>query len=87
MELSKKIYDKQFTTVTTQKNVQNYYNQKCVKYSMFDLKNTEELSFMTVKGDDKFEEQLTCGLEKDIRNMANFYQSNLKSQNWDDGVL
>ena len=29
MELSKKIYDKQFTTVTTRKNVQNYYNEKC----------------------------------------------------------
>ena len=87
MELSKKIYDKQFTTVTTQTNVQNYYNQKCVKYSMFDLKNTEKLSFMTLKGEDKFEEQVTCGLENDIRNMANFYQSNLKSQNWDDGVL
>ena len=27
---SKKIYDKQFTTVTTQKNVQNYYNEKCI---------------------------------------------------------
>ena len=25
-ELSKKNYDKQFTTVTTHKNVQNYYN-------------------------------------------------------------
>ena len=27
-ELSKQIYDKQFTTVTTHKNVQNYYNEK-----------------------------------------------------------
>ena len=26
---SKKNYDKQFTTVTMQKNVQNYYNEKC----------------------------------------------------------
>ena len=25
----KKNYDKQFTTVTTHKNVQNYYNEKC----------------------------------------------------------
>ena len=32
----------------------------------------------------KFEEKLTCGLENEMRNMANFYQSNLKSQNWDD---
>ena len=28
-EVSKKNYDKQFTTVTTHKNVQNYYNGKC----------------------------------------------------------
>ena len=28
-EVSKKNYDKQFTTVTTHKNVQNYYNEKC----------------------------------------------------------
>ena len=42
---------------------------------MFDLKNAEELSFMTLKGDAKFEEKLTCGLEND-RNMANFHQSN-----------
>ena len=42
---------------------------------------------MTLKGDAKFEEKLTCGLEND-RNMANFHQSNLKSQNWDiDGIL
>ena len=32
---------------------------------MFDLKNTEELSFMTLKSDGKFEERLTCGLEND----------------------
>ena len=25
----KKIYDKQFTTVTTHKNIQNHYNEKC----------------------------------------------------------
>ena len=30
---------------------------------------------MTLKGDAKFEEKLTCGLEKDMRNMANFQQS------------
>ena len=88
MELSKKNYDKQFTTVTTHKNVQNYYNGKCAKYLVFDLKNTDELSFMTLKGDAKFEEKLTCGLENDMRNVANFHQSNLKSQNWDnDGIL
>ena len=30
---------------------------------------------MTLKGDAKFEEKLTCGLEND-GNMANFHQSN-----------
>ena len=43
---------------------------------------------MTLKGDAKFEEKLTCGLENDVRNMANLHQSSLKSQNWDnDGIL
>ena len=43
---------------------------------MFDLKNTKKLSFMTLKADAKFEEKLTCGLENDMRNMANFHQRN-----------
>ena len=30
---------------------------------------------MTLKGDAKFEEKMTCGLENDMRNMANFHQS------------
>ena len=43
---------------------------------------------MTLKGDVKFEEKLTSGLENDMRNMANFHHNNLKSQNWDnDGIL
>ena len=43
---------------------------------------------MTLKGDAKFEEKLTCGLENITRNIANFHQSNLKSQFWDnDGML
>ena len=43
---------------------------------------------MTLKGDAKSEEKLTCGLENDMRNIVNFHQSNLKSQNWDDdGIL
>ena len=36
---------------------------------------------MTMKSDAKFEEKLTCGLVNDVRNLANFYQSTLKSQN------
>ena len=38
---------------------------------------------MTLKADPKFEEKLICGFVNDMRNMANFHQSNLKSQNWD----
>ena len=30
---------------------------------------------MTLKGDGKFEENLTCGLENDMRNKVNFHQS------------
>ena len=84
----KKNYGKKFTTVTTHKNVQNCYNEKCEKYLMFALKNYRELSFMTLKSDVKFEEKLTCDLENDMRNMANFHQTNSKSQNWHiDGIL
>ena len=43
---------------------------------------------MTLKGDAKFKEKLTCGLENVTRNIANFHQRNLKSQNWDnEGIL
>ena len=43
---------------------------------------------MKLKGAAKFEGKLTCGLENDIRNIANFLQSSLKSQNWDsNGIL
>ena len=50
MELSKKKYDKQFTTVTTHKNVQNYYNEKSAKYLMFDLKKYRGVVFHDIKG-------------------------------------
>ena len=43
---------------------------------------------MTLKGDAKFEKKVTCGLENDMRNMTNFHQSTLTSQNWGfDGIL
>ena len=43
---------------------------------------------MTLKNDAKFEETLTCGLEHDVRNLANFPHSTQKSQNWDfDGIF
>ena len=37
---------------------------------------------MTLKSDAKFEEKLTCCLENDMRNFANFHQSTRKYQNW-----
>ena len=53
------------------------------KYIMFDLKSTEELYFMTLECDAKFEEKLTCGLEHDMRNLANVHQSTRNSEIWD----
>ena len=37
---------------------------------------------MTLKSHAKFEEKLTCGLENDMRNLANFHQNTWKYQNW-----
>ena len=43
---------------------------------------------MALESDAKFEENLTCGLENNMRNLANFQQATRKSQNWDfDGIL
>ena len=43
---------------------------------------------MTLKRYTNFEEKLTCGLKKDLGNLANFHQSTWKCQNWDfDGIL
>ena len=38
---------------------------------------------MTLRSDAKFEEKLTCGLENDMKNLADFHQSRQKSHNWD----
>ena len=88
MELSKKIYDKQFTTVTTHKNVQNYYNEKCAKYLMFDLKRYRGVIFHDTQGWCKIWRKTDLWFGKWHKDMANFHQGNLKSQNWDiDGIL
>ena len=50
---------------------------------MFELKSTEELYFMTLECDAKFEEKLTCGLKNDMRNLSIFHQSTQNSQNSD----
>ena len=38
---------------------------------------------MTLECDVKFEEKLTCGLEHDMRNLANVHQSTRNSEIWD----
>ena len=35
--------------------------------------------FMMLESDAKFEEKVTCGLENDMKNLANFHQSTQKS--------
>ena len=44
------------------------------------LKFTEELYVMTMKNDEKFEEELTCRFKTDMRNLTNFDPSTQKSQ-------
>ena len=55
----------------------------CAKYLKFDLKKYRGVIFHDNEEDAKFEEKLTCGLENEIRNIANFHQSIWKSQNWE----
>ena len=50
---------------------------------MFELKSTKELHLMMLESDAKFEEKVACGLENDMKNLANFHQSTQKFQNWD----
>ena len=50
------------------------------KYILFELKTTEELSFMKLKMDTKFGEELTCRFKTDIRSLTNFDLSTRKSQ-------
>ena len=38
---------------------------------------------MALENDTKSEEKLTCGMENDMRNLANLDQSTQNSQNWD----
>ena len=52
------------------------------KNILFELKNTEELSFMTLKSDTKFGEESTCCLKIDMRNLTNFDLITWKSQKY-----
>ena len=44
------------------------------------LKFLEELQVMTLKNDEKLEEELTCRFKTDMRNLTNFDPSTQKSQ-------
>ena len=50
------------------------------KYITLDLKKYRGVTFHDIKSHVRFEEKLTCGLENDMRNLANFHQSIRKSQ-------
>ena len=50
-------------------------------YNVWAKKRTKDLYFITLDCDAKFEEDLTCCLENDKRNWANFHQCTWKSQN------
>ena len=55
---------------------------------MFELQKYRGVTFMTLESDAKYEEKFTCGLKNDMTNLANFYQSTWKCQNWGfDGIL
>ena len=42
---------------------------------------------MALKSGTKFEKNLSCGLENDMKNLPNSYRSTWKSQNWEfDGI-
>ena len=51
-----------------------------LKIGTLSLKFTEELRVMTMKNDAKFEEELTCRFNIDIRNLTNFDPTSWKSQ-------
>ena len=58
------------------------------KYITFDLKKYKGVIFHDTKSHANFEEKLTCGLENDMRNLADFHQNTWNCQNWDfDGIL
>ena len=56
-------------------NLKNLVNLDLVKFDPPTRKLEGKLSFMTLKSEAKFEEKLTCGLENDMRNLADFHQS------------
>ena len=71
--------------IRAHKSLQNLHfdlSLLCKVHNVWPWKNTEELSFMTLKSYAKFEKKLTCGLENNMRNLTNFHQNTRKCQNW-----
>ena len=60
-------------------NLEFHWFMLCKVFNVWPKRSTEELSFMKLASDTKFEEKMTCGLENDMRNTANFHQSTWKS--------
>ena len=54
----------------------------CWKYIKFQQKKYGGNMSHDTKSAAKFEEKLTCGLENDMRNLANFNQNTWNCQNW-----
>ena len=55
-------------------------------YIFFKLKRFRGVTFRDIFA--KFEEKLTCCLQNDAKNLANFHQSTGKCQNWNfDGFI
>ena len=52
----------------------------CKVYNVWPKKVQKSWYFTTPKSHAKFEEKLTCGLENDMRNLANFHQNTWKCQ-------
>ena len=79
------------TFVCSREMSPNFYLNRLLLLKVYKIsakKNLKELCLMTLKGDTKFEEKMTCVLENDMRNLVNFYQSTQKPQIWDfDGIL
>ena len=65
------------------RNSQNFHFNwvlLCKVYNVWPKKCTEELSYMTLKSDAKFGEELTWRFKIDMRNLSNFELSTRKSQ-------
>ena len=60
------------------RNSQNFYFDWLFLYKIYNVwpkKSPEELFFMTLMNDAKFEEKMTVGLKNNLRNMVYLHQS------------